>query len=841
MDLSRALNPAQCRAAQHTDGPLLILAGAGSGKTRVITHRAAHLIDTGRARAEQILAVTFTNKAAGEMRERVDELLVSLGRGRERGGVTLSTFHALGARLMRRHARRLRLTYRFQIYDTADTQRLARDVLRAAQRDSTPAHVRRALGYVDRMKNRGLTPEGAHELSIKPNEEEGAFFYEAYQDALREANCVDFGDLILGPLEIMRADPALARRYSEQWRYLMVDEFQDTNPAQYELLRHLTVAHDNLTVVGDDDQAIYRWRGATVANILGFERDFPGAEVVKLEQNYRSTQLILDAANDVIRHNPDRREKTLWTESAGGDPIRVFTAHSGREEAAWVAQTIGRLAASERADWSSFSVFFRINAQARLFEEQLRYAGVPYVIVGGVSFYQREEIKDLLAYFKVALNPTNSVDLLRVLNVPSRSLGAKSAERLTDAAHVPGVGSVWAAARLALGEADPLAERDGPAARPAPESGAHHDALEALAKLRPAQKSGLLEFVETIETLRDDLLHFDELADAVRSLLEHIHYGAHLKTKHQETAEDRARNVAELISAVTEFDRDFEPDPDALAALEDPDASPEDLLARTGAGDAIAARKLSAFLERSALITQTKTDDGEDEASAPRVTLMTVHGSKGLEFDYVFLAGMEDELFPSLRDLDDPEELAEERRLAYVAITRAKQRLYLTNARRRRVFGNLRENSPSRFLLDIDADRIEVDAQSSSREVDWRARSFHQTPMSESGGYGRQARRARPSFDEVSQAPAPEAAFARPNYDEFSQLPADEWTPAGDADDGVFRPGTSDDLVGKTVTHTKFGVGEVLKVSGIGPKANVTVRFPGRGQKTIVRRFLRAL
>ena len=410
-DFLHGLNPPQRQAATHTQGPLLILAGAGSGKTRVITHRAAYLIDQGLAHPEQILAVTFTNKAAAEMRERVDRLLVEIGRPEASGQVTISTFHALGARLLRRHANLLGLKWSFQIYDDGDQQRLIRELLTLQDKPKDAAAIRAMRGYIERMKNRGYSPAKAHEVAFRGEDEEAAFFYESYQEALRQANCLDFGDLILGVLEIFRAHPALATSYSKQWRYIMVDEFQDTNPAQSELLTHLTLAHNNLVVVGDDDQAIYRWRGATIANILGFEKDYKDALVVKLEQNYRSTQAILTAADQVIRHNPSRREKTLWTQTEGGAPVVMFTAQSEREEAQYVADKISRMTASQKErTWQDFAIFFRTNAQARSFEEQLRFSGIPYQIVGGTSFYQREEIKDLLAYLKVALNPGNAVD-----------------------------------------------------------------------------------------------------------------------------------------------------------------------------------------------------------------------------------------------------------------------------------------------------------------------------------------------------------------------------------------------------------------------------------------------
>lgn len=831
MNLLEHLNPPQREAVEHIHGPMLILAGAGSGKTRVITHRIAYLLQQKHAWAEQILAVTFTNKAAREMRERVDMLLEQIGRKDDRGGVTLSTFHALGARLLRRHADKLGLNWSFQIYDDLDQYKLVREILQSKDMESAASDIRQKCYYIERMKNRGITPARAHEVAFNQEDEDNAWFYEAYQDALRQANCLDFGDLILGVLEVFRRHPAIAASYSKQWRFVMVDEFQDTNPAQYELLSHLTSEHNNLCVVGDDDQAIYRWRGATIENILGFEHQFKDTHIVKLEQNYRSTQLILDAADDVIKHNPGRRDKKLWTQQEGGEPITVFTAQDGREEAQYVAERIRLLAAKHHHDWDAFAIFFRINAQARLFEEQLRFGGIPYQIVGGTSFYKRAEIKDVLAYLKVALNPNNQVDLVRIINTPSRGVGDVTLGRLLDASRMPGFDSVYQTLRFAIGE-DFSFDGDLQLVEPMPETYEQEVALDALESMKDAQLDGLRDFHETIQALRDDLLHFESLSELLRQFIERIHYFAYISAKHPEAAEDKNRNVAELVSAIEEFEKDYIDEPDDERAF-----IGDDLIDDSSSllSESLAVRKLRAFLDQSALAQQITQDE---EVSESRVTLMTVHGSKGLEFENVFMVGMEDELFPSIRDASDHEELQEERRLAYVAITRARKRLVISNAKRRRVFGSFKDNTPSRFLLDIDPARLIIDPKSAAREVGWtnKRKTFSRAkPLTDEERYFSDGQVADASFDfDQSHEVVMEDEGG---WDEFAQVaPEEVWHEPEE-----HQEPEEHDLCGRTVTHTRFGIGVILAVSGQGDKANVTVKFPTAGEKKIVRKFLRVL
>src|SRR5690554_2650940 len=860
MTLLDHLNAPQKLAAQHRDGPLLILAGAGSGKTRVITYRIANLIMAYGVYPEQILALTFTNKAAGEMRERVDAILGDAGRQADAAGVTIATFHSFCARLLRRHADLLKLSQSFTIYDADDQLKLIKAVMDKVGLPKDNGEAKRLRGAIGQFKNQGWTPTLAHENAFNSHDEEDATFYESYQKALIEANCADFGDLILGVITIFRAHPRIADSYSRRWRYQMVDEFQDTNPAQYALLKFLTRTHDNLCVVGDDDQAIYRWRGATVANILGFEKDFPEAKVIKLEQNYRSTEVILNAANDVIQHNPTRRDKTLWTARKGGERVTCFTGRDDREEASYVAGQIRELTRLG-ADWGDFAVFYRTNAQSRQIEEQLQNNGVPYQVIGGMSFYERSEIKDILAYLKVALNPESPVDFMRIINTPSRGIGKVSMAKLERVAEVRGIGTLYGALRFAAGMLESAALGDAPIiAEPfGPED---EDALEALEKLGGRSKKGMVDACEVVVALRDqigaDVADGHSLSQVANFLVERIYYMDYLDSDDPERAEDRRNNVVELLHALEEFEQDFDP-AQLFDALDDEDAEDGE-----DAEPATVAQILRAFLERSALVHAT---DRMEAGGA--TTLMTVHGAKGLEFNTVFLVGMEDELFPSIRDMSDIEELHEERRLAYVAITRARHKLYITNAQSRRIYGQIRETAPSRFLLEIDAEYIEIDPRSTSRSVEYgyagganrrrvRERGYDEFRQATESNYfgdgvsqelwefdqsepmikGQVGRSVQKTLDEAAPEGDFDASFSRLNPWE-DDLSADWHQDSGDAPDPSSHD--SEGLVGRTVSHSRFGIGRVSAVSGDGPKAVLTINFPGNGARTIIRKFVKIL
>jgi ATP-dependent DNA helicase UvrD/PcrA len=648
-----ALNPEQARAVTTTEGPLLILAGAGSGKTRVLAHRIAYLIGVKGVRPWQILAVTFTNRAAGELRDRIVALAGEAGRDVQAG-----TFHALNARVLRRDGEAIGIDRRFVIYDTEDQQSLMKQILREEDLPLTgefrPSAV---LGAISRAKNEMLDPTFLEQNAVNRHERVVARLAVKYQERLRKVGALDFDDLLLEAVRLFQEAPAVLARYQDRWRYLHVDEYQDTNRPQYLWVKALAGKHGNLAVVGDDDQSIYRWRGADLRNILDFERDWPTAAVVKLERNYRSTQLILDAAHAVVSRNTERTDKKLWTEQAGGKPIQRFEAYNEEEEAEWIARQVEGLsggrgsALTRRADdedgvfrAQDIAVMYRMNAQSRAIEEAFLRYGIRYQLVGGTRFYARREVKDALAYLRILRSDVDAVSFERVINVPSRSIGEKTIETLRGVAAREGV-STWEAIVRGAG-----------------------GGIETMA---PRTRNALAEFVALIKRLRTrvGVLPLPELVDAV---LESSGYRAMLADGSEE-GEERWANLLELRSVTTRYD----------------DLSPEDALDR--------------LLEETALVA----DQDSYEGAADAVTLITLHAAKGLEFPVVFIAGLEEGLFPHSRALDDEKELEEERRLAYVGITRAKRRLYLSHAWRRATWGMGQASVPSRFLLEIPANLME--------------------------------------------------------------------------------------------------------------------------------------
>src|SRR5512142_855287 len=652
LDLLKDLNDAQREAVLHGEGPLLVLAGAGSGKTRVIVHRIARLVRELGVMPWHVLAVTFTNKAAGEMRERLQGLLGEV----LAADLWVQTFHAFGARFLRREAARAGLSPSFPIYDDDDQLRLARRILAETGKDDDLSP-RQLLSRIDAWKNQALGPE---EVRVLPGDVEGERdrdLYARYADALRRAGAVDFGDLLVLPVKLLEGDPALQARWRGRFRFLLVDEFQDTNPAQYRLLQLLTGEKKNVCVVGDDDQAIYRWRGADVRNILEFDKDFPGTKVVKLEQNYRSTRTILDAAHAVISRARRRREKRLWTEAGPGAPLSLLVGDDEHLE----AERIARAVAEERArgtPGAEIAVLSRTNAQSRPIEAALRAARIPYVIVRGTSFYDRAEVKDAAAYLRLALTPGSDLDVERVVNRPARGIGDKTLERLRGHASARGL-SLFAA----LGE------------------------LDAVEGLKPAARRALTEFRDLVGGLAADVPSLDA-GVAVQQVLQRTGMLERLEREHTDEAADRAENLSELVAAAREFDESLLGEP--------PPRDPEE----------VRPPPLARFLERIALLGEA---DGETPEG--RVALMTLHAAKGLEFQAVFLAGVEDGTLPYERPwggedrADREESLDEERRLCYVGMTRAKERLTLSLARRRIGYGeagpSYREMPPSRFLQDL--------------------------------------------------------------------------------------------------------------------------------------------
>ncbi len=646
LDLASILNPEQFRAASTTEGPLLILAGAGSGKTRVLVHRIAHILERGLAKPYQILAVTFTNKAAGEMRARLTELI-----GPQIEEAWIGTFHAMSARILRYEGHRLGYNASFSIYDVDDSRRLMKRIMEELGIDgaSRGSNLSQVASEIDKAKNAGITARAFDNMRDDfetPAKRAARRVYPRYQAALMRSNAMDFGDLLMLAVQLLAHHPEAKRRFAGRFKYVMVDEFQDTNAVQYKLLKLLVSEHNNLAVVGDDDQAIYRWRGADVANILNFKQAFPSAVVVKLEENYRSSANILEAANTVIRKNTKRHPKTLRTSAEPGIPVRLAMVNRSEEEASLVAQLIA-VKISEGAEPTDFAILYRQNAQSRLFEETLKRARVPYKLVGGTSFYDRMEVKDILAYLKVTANPASSQDFERIINTPTRGIGKKTIERLRAFG-----------AKRGLEGALLLTATDQEFAAAGLKS--------ALKKLRVVDKL-LQEF--------RDLASFERATEIARRIIEKTRYLEHLQRTEPASAEDRAANVEELVSSIAEFEANYEARNTTQAQR-----SP-----------------LSAFLEEAALTTST------DESSGPgAISLMTMHAAKGLEFPVVFMVGMEEQTFPSTRAIDgEPEAMEEERRLCYVGMTRAESELVLTVARYRRIYGREEVRRPSRFLGEL--------------------------------------------------------------------------------------------------------------------------------------------
>ena len=634
MSIYDTLNPKQKEAVLHTDGPLLILAGAGSGKTRVLTHRIAYLIDECGVNPWNIMAITFTNKAAGEMRERVDDLV---GFGAE--SIWVSTFHSSCVRILRRHIESLGYTTSFSIYDSDDQKTLMRQVFKAMNVDTKQFKERSVLAAISSAKDKLITPEefllnaGADFREKKTGE-----IYKEYQKQLRKNNALDFDDLIVKTVELFQNNPQVLDYYQERFKYIMVDEYQDTNMAQFKLVSLLASKYRNLCVVGDDDQSIYRFRGADIQNILSFEHTFPGTKVIKLEQNYRSTQNILDAANGVIRHNFGRKDKTLWTANGEGDKILFKQFDTARDEADFVARQIRDSSYS----YQDQAVLYRTNAQSRLIEERCIFYNIPYRLVGGVNFYQRKEIKDVLA------NGVDDLSVIRIINVPKRGIGATTIGRVTAFASEHGM--------------------------------SFYDTLKEAKQIPGIGKAAekISRFIAQMEAFRA-MAHSEEysIKDLIDHILEDTGYEEELQEEGEIEAQTRLENIEELINKAAAYEEDSEHP------------------------------TLDEFLEQVALVADIdNVDDSED-----RVTLMTLHSAKGLEFPKVYLVGMEDGLFPGMMSImsGDKTEMEEERRLCYVGITRAKKELVLTAARQRMVNGETRWSKPSRFINEIPPELLDTD------------------------------------------------------------------------------------------------------------------------------------
>lgn len=643
----KKMNPRQLEAVLHTEGPLLILAGAGSGKTTVLINRIAYIIDQSLAKPWQILAITFTNKAAGELKERLTAMLGDTG-----GDVWAATFHSTCARILRRDGDRIGYSSHFTVYDTDDSKRLVKDCQKALNIDDKMISHKSILSEISHAKDSMLSPADYQAAA-------GSDFrlakigavYELYQKRLREADAMDFDDLLGNTVELFRQCPDVLEYYQNRFRYIMVDEYQDTNQVQYEFVRLLAGKSKNLCVVGDDDQSIYKFRGATIENIMSFEKSYPNAKVIRLEQNYRSTKNILNAANAVISNNEERKGKTLWTENPEGDKIQIHTSSNEQDEAGFVATTILEQVAKGRK-YSDFAVLYRMNSQSNILEKVFVKSGIPYRIIGGHRFYERREIRDMIAYLSVINNPSDEIRLRRIVNQPKRSIGDKT---IATASEIAG----------ALGES--LLEVLGRA-----------DEFDSLRRASVKLKAFYDMMQELIDANDDESVSLHELYELI---LEKTGYIEALRGEKEE-AETRIENINELASNLLKFQEENGEE-----------------------------ATLSAFLEEVSLMTDI---DNYDE-TADTVVMMTMHSAKGLEFPVVFLPGFEEGIFPGLQAIYDPNEIQEERRLCYVAITRAKESLYLLNADSRMLFGSTRLNRPSRFSLEIPLDLI-----NKTREQDWR-------------------------------------------------------------------------------------------------------------------------
>ena len=832
MSIYDTLNSQQKKAVLQTEGPVLILAGAGSGKTRVLTHRVAYLIDQCGINPWNIMAITFTNKAAGEMRNRVDKLV---GFGSE--SIWVATFHSSCVRILRRYADRLGYDNNFSIYDTDDSKSVMKDICKRYQLETTQLKMRAIMQSISKCKDNLVTPE-EYSLNTQndPRKMRISKAYMEYQAALKKSNAMDFDDLLMKTVELFRKNPDVLEQYQERFRYIMVDEYQDTNNAQFELIRLLAQKYQNLCVVGDDDQSIYRFRGANIRNILDFEKVYPDACVIKLEQNYRSTQNILDAANAVIRNNEGRKDKSLWTDEGVGEKVHFRKFDSALEEASFIADEISSLKRAGKLEYSETAVLYRTNAQSRLIEEKFVLNGIPYDLVGGTNFYSRREIKDLLCYLKTIDNARDDVAVKRIINVPRRGIGATTIDNVQTYADERGIGFY-----------DALCEVD-----------------QIVSVQRAASK--LKDFVTMISAFRAKMKEYS-LEQLLRDILITTSYIDYIRAESEEDESgdnDREQNIDELISKI--------------AAYEEKEDEPS----------------LSGFLEEVALVADIDSVGDDDE----KVLLMTLHSAKGLEFEHVYLAGMEEGMFPSYMTLEvedsDPYAMEEERRLAYVGITRAKKELTLTCARARMIRGQMQYNAVSRFVNEIPKDLLDQappkktmpdflydDGESidddddidifsgtmfkkSSTSYGYDGRGYNTRPSYNGSGttyqergssiYGQGKKNSEPIYQEkgssiygvggklraVSAAPKKRAV---PQDKPFiagaskSHAAAAKGNGLAGLSKGIQAPATLDYSEGDRVQHVKYGDGTV-KVIEPGPKDfKVTIEFDECGQKIMYAAF----
>lgn len=735
-ELLANMNPRQKEAVMHTEGPLLLMAGAGSGKTRVLTHRIAYLIEEKNVNPWNILAITFTNKAAREMKERVNQLLGSGGED-----VWVSTFHSMCVRILRRDVDQIGYSRNFTIIDTSEQNTLMKRVLKELNIDPKKYDPRSILGAISNAKNELLTP-------VDYENQQGSLFeqivgrcYALYQKELRNNQCMDFDDLIMNTIRLFKENEDALQFYQRKFHYIHVDEYQDTNHAQYTLVNLLAARFKNLCVVGDADQSIYGWRGANMQNILDFEKDYPDTAVILLEQNYRSTQTILNAANQVIKNNRNRPDKNLWTENRAGEKITYYRGDSERDEARFIVSEMQKQIAEKGRKFGDFAVLYRTNAQSRVIEEMLLKANVPYTMVGGRKFYDRKEIRDILAYLSAIANPSDSLSLERIINVPKRGIGATSVEKLREFASL----HEWSLLEAAMNV--DLANISGKAGK---ELGSFGMMMDQFAQMIP----------------------YLSVTELTKEILDKTGYKQDLINQNNLESQSRLENLEEFLTVTQEFDKRFE------AQNEDDADAPEE--------------KLTVFLNDLALLSDV--DSYEEESS--QVTLMTLHAAKGLEFPVVFLIGLEENIFPLSRALMEESELEEERRLAYVGITRAEEELFLTNAFSRTLYGRTQYNRPSRFVEEIEQDLLQ---------------SLGERTQPKGAVASFQPKVFKPTYTQPRQSTV--------SSKQTTTAAGNQWQ------------------VGEKVNHKKWGVGTIVRTTGAAQDLELDVAFPQQGVKRLLAAF----
>ena len=732
-DYMNRLNDEQQRAVQHINGPLLIIAGAGSGKTSVLTSRIAYLLEQG-VKPWEILAITFTNKAAAEMKQRVETIVGAVAKQ-----IWLSTFHSFCARFLRMEIDSTGwYTRHFTIYDEGDIKLLVRQCLKELDLPERQFSVGSVIGTISNAKNQLTTPVQFAAQADNFYQQRLALVYELYQKKLLANNAMDFDDLMNVTVRVLEERPEVLAKYQQRFRYVLVDEYQDTNHTQYTLTRMLSAKHRNLCVVGDADQSIYGWRGADISNILDFEKDYPEAAVIKLEQNYRSTQVILDAANALIDNNSGRKPKTMWTENPTGDSLVLQVTSDQHEEARFVTEQAVRLHTVQRQPYGGMAVLYRTNAQSRVIEEGFLKQGLPYTIVGGVKFYDRKEIKDMLAYLRVIQNPVDSVSFRRIVNVPRRGIGETSMGHLQTAADQAGLSLYEVSKRL-----------------------------HTVDTVGTKAKGALVDLVRLLDRLREAVAK-ESVADLITRVMKESGYVSELEQEGTPEAQSRVENLQELLTVAREF----------ITEGDEEDS-------------------LEAFLNHVALVADIDSADLETD----RITMMTLHTAKGLEFPTVFLVGMEEGLFPHFRTLNSPEEMEEERRLCYVGITRAQRNVFLTRAQSRMIYGEVQVNRPSRFLSEIPEALLESKQKKVVKPAP--AQQLHLPP--------RQSPTAATSLLRPVTSSSPSTAA--------STGPATQWK------------------IGDKAAHGKWGIGTVVEVKGTGDNQEVKIAFPDQGIKSLSVKF----